>query len=202
MRKLFAVAALFALSTAPVHAQGLEFSGGVNISELSGDAIENAARELGANFGIDIVIPIGPLGLNLGGAWSEKGVEETDGATTSTIDLSYIELPVHLRFPLYKAGPLRWNLVAGPTLGINTGCEIKASAAAATDCKDAVDGFSAKNVEWAGVAGTGLSFHLGGLAYAGVDLVYSFGITAISDAALAAKSRTWALTSHLGFDLF
>ncbi|MDA0327551.1 MAG: hypothetical protein O2958_00865 [Gemmatimonadetes bacterium] len=69
-RNVFVLATMMAFATAPVQAQGLEFSGGVNFSELSGAAIENAARNVGMTFGIDFVIPIGPLGLNLGADWS------------------------------------------------------------------------------------------------------------------------------------
>jgi Outer membrane protein beta-barrel domain len=203
MRRSFAVVALLAVTAVPVRAQGLEFSGGVNFSELSGDAIRSAARNLGMNFGVDFVIPIGPLGLNLGADWSQKGAEETVANVTSVIDLSYIELPLHFRFPLIGAGPIRLNMVLGPTLGINTGCEIKADQAAASACADAVNGFDVKSIEWSGVAGMGLSFRLGGLAYAGVDLTYALGLTSMNDVATAAlKNRTFSLKSHFGFDVF
>ncbi len=203
MRRSFAVVALLAFTAVPVRAQGLEFSGGVNFSELSGDAIRNAARNVGMNFGVDLVIPIGPLGLNLGADWSQKGVEETVSNVTSVIDLSYIELPLHFRFPLIGAGPVRLNLVLGPTLGINTGCEVKADAGAAQACADAVNGFDVKSIDWSGVAGMGLSFRLGGLAYAGVDLTYALGLTSVSDVATSAlKNRTFSLKSHFGFDVF
>ncbi len=71
MRRAFALVALFALTAVPVRGQGLEFSGGVNISELSGDAVREA-RNIGMNFGIDLVIPVGPVGLNLGADWSQR----------------------------------------------------------------------------------------------------------------------------------
>jgi hypothetical protein len=193
-----------AVSAAPIEAQGIEFSGGVNFSQLSGDAIQDAARAAGLNLGLDLVIPLGPIGLNLGGVWSEKGVETTENNSVSTIDLSYIELPLHVRLPLIGAGPVRLNLVLGPTLGINTGCEVSIDAAAAQDCADLAQGaFDAEKLEWAGMGGLGLSFRLGGLAYAGVDLAYSLGLSNVSEgSSLDAKNRTFALTSHFGFDVF
>jgi hypothetical protein len=202
-RILVGVLAL-AVSAAPLEAQGLEFSGGVNLSQLSGDAIQGAARAAGLNFGLDLVIPLGPIGLNLGGVWSEKGVETTNNNSVSTIDLSYIELPLHVRLPLVGAGPVRLNLVLGPTLGINTGCEVSIDAAVAQDCADvAQGGFDAEKLEWAGTGGLGLSFRLGGLAYAGVDLAYSLGLSNVSEgSSLDAKNRTFGLTSHFGFDVF
>lgn len=38
-KNVFVIATMMAFTTAPVQAQGLEFSGGVNFSELSGAAI-------------------------------------------------------------------------------------------------------------------------------------------------------------------
>ena len=74
----------------------------MNFSKLSGDDIQNAARNAGMNFAVDLVIPMGPVGLNLGAGWSQKGVEDA----LRVIDLSYIEVPLHIRFPLIGAGPV------------------------------------------------------------------------------------------------
>lgn len=202
MKRTIGIALVLAAFAAPVRGQGLEFSGGVNFATLSGSAISNAAQNAGMNFGVDLVLPVGPIGLNLGAGWSQKGVEET--ATNSVFDLSYIEVPVHLRFPLVGAGPIRLNLIAGPTVGINTGCEVTIGAAAAEACSAlAVGSFEATKLEWAGAGGLGLSFSLGGLAYAGIDLKYTLGFTEISEgSALAAKNRTFELSSHLGFGIF
>lgn len=203
MKSMFAIIVAAGLSAAPLHAQGLEFSGGVNFSNLSGDAVD-AAVEAGMNFGLDFVVPVGPIGLNLGAGWSQKGAEEQIGNAVSVIDLSYVEIPVHLRFPLVGAGPIRLNLVLGPTVGINTGCEVRVDAAAAEACADLAQGaFEAESLEWAGVGGLGLSFGLGGLAYAGVDLKYSLGLSNVSEgSSLDAKNRTFELSTHLGFDIF
>lgn len=200
MKKMFATTLLLAAMATPLKGQGLEFSGGVNFAKLSGADIQNTAQSVGLNFGVDLVIPLGPVGLNLGAGWSQKGVKDA----ARVIDLSYIEIPVHIRFPLIGAGPVRLNLILGPTIGINTGCEVSVDAAAAQNCADlAMDPFNAEKLEWAGAGGLGLSFSLGGLVYAGVELKYSVGLSNVSEgSSLAAKNRTFALTSHLGFDVF
>lgn len=171
---------------------------------MSGQAIGNAASTVGMSFGLDLVLPLGPIGLNLGADWSQKGVEGLigDAQSTSIIDLTYIELPIHLRFPLVGAGPVRLNLVLGPTIGINTGCDIKVDQAATQACSDLVGGFSAKDLDWSGAAGLGVSFRLGGLAYMGADLKYTLGLTSISEqVADDIKNRAFALQAHLGFDV-
>jgi len=125
-------------------------------------------------------------------------------AVLSVLDLSYVELPVHLRFPLVGAGPVRLNLVLGPTIGINTGCEVSLDFAAPSDCADLVTGsFDAKKIEWAGVGGLGVSFSLGGIAYTGLDLKYSMGLSNVSEGSpLEMKNRTFSLSSHVGFGIF
>lgn len=203
MKKALVVVFLLATSAAPARAQGLEFSGGVNFAKLSGEDITNAARNVGMNFGIDLVIPIGPIGLNLGGGWSQKGTEVVEMATSTVLDLSYIEIPVHLRFPLVGAGPIRLNLILGPTIGINTGCELSLDAGSAEDCATAVDGFDVNKLDWSGAAGLGLSFRLGGLAYAGADLKYALGFSSIdAEGDGDVKNRAFSLEGHFGFDVF
>lgn len=201
MKKLSAITLLLFASAAPLKAQGLELSGGVNFASLSGDAVD-AAVNAGLNLGVDFVIPVGPVGLNLGADWSEKGVE--DSVADQVIDLRYVELPVHVRFPLVGAGPVRLNLILGPTIGINTGCEVSVASASPQDCADlAQNPFDAKRLEWAGAGGLGVSFRLGGLAYAGLDLKYSLGLSDVTEgSALDLKNRTFSLTSHVGFDVF
>lgn len=203
IKRSFVLLALVALSAVPVRAQGLEFSGGVNVSTLSGDGITEAARNLGMNIAVGIVIPVGPIGVNLGGAFSQKGAEGAFGNVTETVDLSYIELPFHARLPLIGAGPLRLNVVLGPTLGINTGCEISSDIEAARDCGD-LGGIAVRKREWSGTGGLGLSFRVGGLAYAGVDLKYTMGFTDVEDTALfdTYKNRAFTLQGHFGFDVF
>lgn len=205
IRALAGVTTLSLILVVPgaLQAQGIEFSGGVNFAKISGDAVQNAARNLGANLGVDLVIPVGPIGLNLGADWSQKGVEQAIGSATEVVDLSYIELPVHLRFGLLGAGPIRLNLILGPTIGINIGCNIKVDQAAAEKCSEAVDGFDVNKLDWSGAAGLGVSFSLGGLAYMGMDLKYTLGLTSVTDqVAESVKNRAFGLQAHLGFDVF
>lgn len=202
MKKTLLLAALIAGGAAPVSAQGLEFSGGVNFAKLSGADIQNAAQNLGLNFGLDLVIPVGPVGLNVGGGWSQKGAEVSEAASSTILDLSYIEIPVHLRLPLVGAGPIRLNLILGPTIGINTGCELTLDSGSAEACADSAEGFDVNKLDWSGAAGLGVSFRLGGLAYAGADLKYALGFTSIDEGSQELKNKAFSLEGHVGFDVF
>ena len=133
MKTLRLVAMLLALTALPVQGQ-LEFSAGMNLSDITGSLggsdLQNLGNRAGKVFGVGLVLPMGGLGLNLGVDWSQKGVEDflTDpgGAQELLVllDLQYLELPLHLRIPLVSAGPVSLNAVLGPTFGIRIGCEV------------------------------------------------------------------------------
>ena len=204
MKRMSVALIALAFSAGGLNAQAIELSGGLNFSKLSSSEIQGAAQNAGMIFGLDVVLPLGPIGLNLGADWSQEGVEQSVDNEVSVIDLSYVEVPVHLRFPIVGAGPARLNLILGPSLGINTGCEITANAGAVESCADVVDGgFEAEKLEWAGVGGLGVSLGVGSVVYAGADLKYTVGLSNVSaGSSLDAKNRTFTLTTHIGFGIF
>lgn len=204
-RLLATAAACLAIvcSAVPAQGQGIELSGGVNFATISSTAVQDAARNVGMNFGIDFILPTGPVGLGVGLDFAKKGVEAVDDASSVLVDLSYIEIPVNLRLPIVGAGPIRLNLILGPRIGINTGCEIMIDQGALEDCATAADGFAVNDLDWSGTGGLGVSFALGGLAYAGADLTYVHGFSDVSaDVAEALKNRAFTLQAHVGFDVF
>ena len=212
MKILRLVAMIMALTALPLQGQ-LEFSGGMNLSELNGTlggaGLQDAANRTGMVFGFDLVLPIGGAGLGLGADWSQKGVEDivTDPGTQQQvlrqIDLSYIQVPLHIRVPVVSAGPTTLNLVLGPTFGFRTGCDVTEGAAAIEKCGQLANGPRFKKTDIGGTAGVGLSFALGGIVYAGFDVRYTTGMTSINKISTdSLKDRTLSLETHLGFGFF
>ncbi len=212
MKTLGLVAMIMALTALPVEGQ-LEFSGGMNFSQLSGalggSDLQDAANQAGMVFGVDLVIPMGGMGLNLGADWSQKGVEDilTDPATQQEvlrlIDLNYIEVPVHVRVPVVSARAATINLVLGPTFGFKIGCDVTEGLSAAQKCGQLVNGPRFKKTDIGGTAGLGISFALGGIVYAGFDVRYTTGMTSINNVSTdALKNRTLSVQTHLGFGIF
>jgi hypothetical protein len=210
MKTLRLVAMIMALTALPVQGQ-LEFSGGMNLSELSGAIggtnLEDVTNRAGMIFGFDLILPMG--GLGLGADWSQKGFENfiTDPATQQEvlrqIDLSYIQVPLHVRVPVVSVGVTTVNLVLGPTFGIRTGCDVTEGTAAIQKCGQLANGPSFKNTDIGGTAGLGLSFALGGIIYAGFDVRYTTGMTSIKQLSTdSLKDRTLSLETHLGFGIF
>ena len=211
MKTLRLVAIIVALTALPVEGQ-LEFSGGMNLSQLSGalagSDLQGTANQAGMVFGMDVVIPMGGVGLNLGVDWSQKGVEDVLNPATQQevlrlIDLDYIELPIHVRVPVVSAGAATINLVLGPTLGFRIGCDVTEGLAAAQKCGQVADGPSFKKTDIGGTAGLGISFALSGIIYAGFDVRYTTGMTSINTiSADALKNRTLSIQTHLGLAIF
>lgn len=212
MKTLRLAAMIMALTALPVEGQ-LEFSGGMNLSQLSGalggSNLQDAANQAGMVFGMDLVIPMGGLGLNLGADWSQKGVEDllTDPGTQQEvlrlIDLRYIEVPVHVRVPVLSAGVATVNLVLGPTFGFRIGCDVTEGLSAAQKCGQAANGPRFKKTDIGGTAGLGISFAMGGILYAGFDVRYTTGMTSINKISTESlKNRTLSIQTHLGFGIF
>ncbi len=212
MKILRLVVMIMALTALPLQGQ-LEFSGGMNLSELNGAlggaGLQDAANRAGMVFGFDVVLPAGGIGLGLGADWSQKGVEDiiTDPGTQQEvlrlIDLEYIQIPLHVRVPVVSAGPTTLNLVLGPTFGFRTGCNVTEGAAAIEKCGQIANGPNFKKTDIGGTAGVGLSFALGGIVYAGFDVRYTTGMTSINKISTdALKNRTLSLETHLGFGIF
>ena len=211
MKTLRLVAIIVALTALPVEGQ-LEFSGGMNLSQLSGalagSDLQGAANQAGMVFGMDVVIPMGGVGLNLGVDWSQKGVEDVLNPATQQevlrlIDLDYIELPIHVRVPVVSAGAATIKLVLGPTLGFRIGCDVTEGLAAAQKCGQVADGPSFKKTDIGGTAGLGISFALSGIIYAGFDVRYTTGMTSINTiSADALKNRTLSIQPPLGLAIF
>ncbi|MDH5590731.1 MAG: PorT family protein [Gemmatimonadota bacterium] len=223
MKKMYVAALALTVSAMPLSGQGIELRGGLNLSSLSGQDITNAVREMGMNYGVGFNIPIaGAFGLGLGTDFSQKGVEVqniVDGLSTisGVMDLSYIEIPLVFRVGLVGSGPVRLNLMLGPSFGFNTGCEFTEVLAgaepdpnAAIDCANNLQGMginSIKDSDIGGIGGLSLDFVLGGLITAGVNVQYNMGLTPIADATAgtffdAAKNSTYTIQTHLGFDIF
>jgi len=211
MKTLRLLAMIMALTALPVQGQ-LEFSAGMNLSDLTGSVggsdLDNLASRAGKVFGVDLVIPMGGLGLNLGVDWSQKGQDfltDPGGAQELLVllDLQYLELPLHLRVPVVSSGPVSLNLVVGPTFGIRIGCKLAADLQAAQDCADFPAAPDLKDTDIGATAGLGLSFGLGGIIYAGFDVRVTTGMTSISNVSTnSLKNRTFTAQTHIGFAIF
>ena len=203
--RLYTAALALMLTAMPSSGQELELKAGMNLSTLSGDAVIGAAREVGMNFGVGVILPVAPgFSLNLGTNFSKKGVTQTAGGVTTLMDLSYIEIPVLFRVGLLSAGTTSLDVVLGPNLGISTGCERITTDAlgppVSTDC-----GSDLRNTDIGGVVGLGVSFAVGNLVSLGLDTTYNIGMTSLGNSTSTfdgLKNSTLTMQSRVSFSIF
>jgi len=112
MKKLLAVSlvVLFAISANAQFKLGI--TGGLNMASMSG--MDNTKSLLGFHAGLIADISLGPLGVQPGVEFSQKGLKASEGDTK--LSLNYIDVPVNL---LYKIGlpGAKILLLAGPNFG-------------------------------------------------------------------------------------
>lgn len=123
MRKLktvlFAVALFMGTSLSAQLPISLGLKGGLNLSNLTDDA--DAKAKVGFNVGLtaDLSIPMTPLYVGTGIEYTTKGCS-SDGDEDLSINLGYIQVPVHLGYKFSVPGA-SIKLHAGPYVAYGIG---------------------------------------------------------------------------------
>ena len=131
MRRILLLAAMFVAVTA-ISAQGFGLRGGLNLSNLTGDGIEDAEMKTGFHIGLDYEIAVAPdFYFAPGLLFSTKGTkfEESEGGVSAEfkVVLNYLEVPLNLVYkPVLGEGNL--ILAFGPYLGYALGGKYKIEA--------------------------------------------------------------------------
>ncbi len=197
-------ALLVALTVAaPASAQTvLGIRGGVNFASLGGDDADGLDSRTAIHVGATVLFPLSEvLGLQVGGLYSQKGAEASEGGVTAAIELGYFEVPVLLRYAFPSEGAASFHLLAGPAVGFEVGCSISGSSgsgSASIDCSDAE--LDTKSVDFGLTGGLGLDFQASEGLTITVDGLYNLGLANIADGG-DAKNRVFMLQAGVGFPL-
>ncbi len=185
MKKLAIILVLLLATSA--FAQGLSFGvkGGVNYATLSGDDVEDAEWKLGfaagavAAFDVMDMLVIQPEVL-----YSMKGAE-SEG---ESFDLTYIDIPVLLKYAIPMEGMVAPNLFVGPLLGI-----LLSADAAGEDVKDQL-----KSMDYGVVFGAGVDFDLG-TGKVTIDARYNLGLASIDDSGADWDIKNSGMSAYVGY---
>ncbi|MCK4571978.1 PorT family protein [candidate division WOR-3 bacterium] len=186
MKKL-AIVLVLLLSTS-VFAQGLAFGvkGGINYATLSGDDVVDAEWKLGFAAGavaafdvMDMLVIQGEVLYSMKGAGYEGDI---------STDLTYIEIPVLLKYSIPMAGMIAPNLFIGPSLGILLSAESND-----VDVKE-----NTKSMDYGLVFGAGVDFDLG-TGKVTVDARYNYGLTSIDDTAAELDVKNGGISVMVGY---
>lgn len=186
MKKLAIILVLLLATSA--FAQGLTFGvkGGINYATLSGDDVVDAEWKLGFAAGAVAAFDVMDMLVIQGEVlYSMKGAEYEGDIST---DLTYIEIPVLLKYTIPMEGMIAPNLFIGPSIGI-----ILSAEAADEDIKD-----DTKSLDYGVVVGAGVDFDLG-TGKVTVDARYNYGLTSIDDSGEEFDIKNGGISAFVGY---
>ena len=177
------------LVAVPLAAHGqitLGARGGLNLSSLRGDDVEDLDGKTGfhfgafAEFGLSDLFSIQPEIL-----LSQKGAEESEQDVTASINLSYAEIPILAKVKIQSSGKVGGHVLAGPAIAFETNCEIEVEgdgASVTADCDaDELEGdFDRKTLDLGLLFGGGVSLDVGSVVVS-FETRYNLGILDLND---------------------
>jgi hypothetical protein len=195
MRHLAILCAALLAAAAPLCAQehGLGVKGGLNIAtqDISGGGSSLDSR-YGAVFGVFYTLPLGWIGLQAEGLYSQKGARVKAAGSTSTLVLDYFEVPVLARLR-FGAARRHFFVAGGPSTGFRIKAKGRTEFSGSTEEIDLAD--QVKQVDFGIAAGGGME--IGSLV---IDGRYTFGLTDIDkDAGTRTKNRVVSVTAGFRF---
>lgn len=181
-RKVFILAAVCFLMTGLagiVNAQtpvNFGLKGGLNFANISGSDADSEIRTgFTGGISLDISVP-GPLGIESGAFYSQKGAEFSEDGSEGTLSLDYIEVPVLAKVGFGPPGPASPHIILGPYVGFNVSAESEVSGGGFTFSGDISD--DVNDTEFGGIAGLGIDLNLG-LTKLNAQARYGMGFTNI-----------------------
>jgi hypothetical protein len=194
MRLLQTVCALLAVTSMANAQAGVKpqprigIVGGVNLASLS-DADGTGSRT-GFIGGVMLSLPLANnFAFQPELLYTMKGATDNSSDVTSTVKLSYVELPLLLRLDIPASGGVKPFVYAGPSFALKTSCDVEGESGGTTEslsCDDfakQVTPFGSPltfaSADVGGIVGGGLAFDVGGRALT-VGVRYELGFVSIS----------------------
>ncbi|MBV9494092.1 MAG: PorT family protein [Acidobacteria bacterium] len=189
-----------AIAQAPAPSR-FEIMAGVNLAQLttSADNTGDVSNRAGLVAGVGLIKPLAPSwSFQPELTYSMKGSKASDAGTTGTLKLSYIEMPLLLRYDIGSATSGAYPFIhAGPALALKLSCNFEGTDGTFTvsgSCGDAqFGGGDAKTFDLGFMFGGGLAFrHLDHVFSIGVR--YNLGLLQVGeDAGSDAKNRVLSI---------
>ncbi len=179
--------------------------GGVSVATFGGDDSEGTSSRTGVNVGAAVSFGLGSnLGVQIGGAYVQKGADVAADDADAGISIDYIEVPVLLQVTIPTEGPIAPRFFAGPAVSFEASCEVDGTLEGITvsaDCSDA--DIETKSIDIGALGGAGLSIATAGDVSVTLDVMYNLGLRSIDDAASPddVKNRAWSFLAGVALPL-
>lgn len=185
------VCLLLLIGAEPARAQSVQFGAhaGGAVTSIWGTDSDGAKWRASPSGGIDLVIqsPSGLIGFATGASFVSKGSKYTENAATFAVHIGYIDIPAVLRLAVPLANTaVRPVLMAGASVGIKSGCKIKAEQGPTTvelNCDDtALEGeLRVKPADFGVVGGLAIDIPIGDGIVVAPQAVYTLGVISFDD---------------------
>lgn len=126
MKKLFTLLTLVTLTSSISSAQAqFGATAGLNMANIAGGDVDNEwGMKMGMHFGLSANINLSDdMTLNTGALYSTKGSQMKESGMELVINLSYIQIPLNISFPVSE----QMSLMAGPYIALLMSAEAKAT---------------------------------------------------------------------------
>ena len=212
-RFVFLTLALLTMLPAVASAQmELGFRGGLNLSSFGGSDVDAdfgfTGTRTALNIGAFVNVPVSDIfSVQIGGAYSKKGGQETEAGVDVTFALDYVEFPILAKISPSTAGSVGFDLFLGPTVGFKSSCKVtgdEGGVSVSFDCDDPLLDISVKSIDLGATAGVGLNIAVNDQASALIQTFYTLGLGSLDDAATDPddiKNRGFAILVGLSYTL-
>ena len=198
-------AALLAVSDQVAGQTTLALRGGASIATLGGDDPASSDSRIGLNVGGAVTFGVlSGLGIQVGGAFVQKGTTETEQGIDAKVSFDYLEIPLLLRLGVPTSGSISPHFVVGPAFSVNVGCEVGGSSegvSASAKCSE-LD-INIKSIDVGGMAGVGMDIATSGSLSITLDIFYNLGLSSIDDSGTPddIKNRAWSVLAGISLPL-
>ena len=138
MKKLLTFFTVVALTTTVSFAQAqFGATAGINMANITGGDVDDEwVMKMGMHFGLSANITLSDnMTLNTGALYSTKGSQMEESGVEVAINLSYIEIPLNLSFPVSE----QMSLMAGPYIALLMSAEATVKFDASPAADDVID---------------------------------------------------------------
>lgn len=201
-RLLIALATITVLGVDRADAQPrILFRAGATLATIRGADVTAAHARTGVRVGLSATFAISDdLGVEVGGAYAEKGAARRVRGMDATFKLDYMELPVLFRLGIPTLGFMSPHVLLGPAVALEVGCN-SAGGDQALPCNSR--GAEVKAVDVGAMAGAGFSLPISGPLSVSLEVFYDVGLVSIDDSASPedVKNRAWSFLVGVGFPI-
>ncbi len=205
--------AISAMAQDPVKGlTGAGFKAGVVMAKMSGDNIDMFEEELGVDAGNLMGFAVGgfieyslspTFAIQPEVLYNTKGMKFEEGDVSEKITLTYMQIPVLLKFNIPTAGNFDPFIYAGPSVGILLSAKDKLEGTDEDYDEDIKDSF--KSTDFSAVLGLGAGIPMGTSGQLTFEFRYDMGLTNVAEdivvdtETIAGDAKTQSMGFLIGF---